>query len=120
MNAEISMKWKYKGGANSYLNRSYVIGAMKRYCNHILLIIAQFEEPARYVLVNTKLVFMAQRARVMIHLMIRHQRKSRVIGPISVITSVQQLALVKFSVCVYSQSRFSTRNLIRKSSLLPC
>ena len=52
-------KWKYKGGANSYLNRSYVMGAMKRYRNHILLVIAQFKEPARYVLVNTKLVFMA-------------------------------------------------------------
>ena len=35
------------------------MGAMKRYCNHILLAIVQFKEPARYVLVNTQLVFMA-------------------------------------------------------------
>ena len=45
--------------ANSYLNRSYVMGAMKRYRSYILLVIAQFKEPARYVLVNTQLVFMA-------------------------------------------------------------
>ena len=35
------------------------MGAMKRYHNHILLVIAQFEEPARYVTVNAQLVFMA-------------------------------------------------------------
>ena len=59
MNAEISTKWKWKGGTNSYLNRNYVMGAMKRHRNHILLVIVQFEEPVRYVLVSTQLVFMA-------------------------------------------------------------
>ena len=55
MNAEISTKWKWKGGTNSYLNRNYVMGAMKRHRNHILLVIVQFEEPVRYVLVSTQL-----------------------------------------------------------------
>ena len=34
MNAEISMKWKLKGGANSYLNRSYVMCAIKTSQSH--------------------------------------------------------------------------------------
>ena len=31
------------------------MGAMKRHRNHILLVIVQFEEPVRYVLVSTQL-----------------------------------------------------------------
>ena len=59
LDAEISTKWKERGGANSYLNRSYVMGPMKRYRK--MKEIVQIEEPARYVLVNTQLVFMASR-----------------------------------------------------------
>ena len=47
------MRWKLRGGANFYLNRSYVIGAVKRCLNHILFAIVQLEEPARYVLLKT-------------------------------------------------------------------
>ena len=44
----------------------------------------------------------------------------KVIVSMSVMPSLQKLALVRLSVCVWYQSRFSTRNLIRKSSPLSC
>ena len=37
----------------------YAMCATKRHLNHVLLAIVQFEEPARNVLVNIQLVFMA-------------------------------------------------------------
>ena len=61
LDVEISAKWKERGGANSYLNRSYVMGPMKRYRNHKMQEIVQIEEPARYLLENTQLIFMASR-----------------------------------------------------------
>ena len=90
---------------------------MKRYHSHILLVIVQFKEPARYVLVNTQLVLKRKGDNSSSN----DDKTSEIIkSNCANISNIQCAAIGSGQVLSMCVARFSTRNLIRKSSPLQC